>query len=66
MLPIPSSKDDEEDEEFLRSIIFPEEDRRQFTTAAWRGGFRWFRSPNVYPIEKYRGLKGRRSKGQQR
>jgi hypothetical protein len=52
MLPAPSK--DEDDEAFLRSIVFPEEDRRQYTTAAWHGGFRWFRSPNVVPIERYR------------
>jgi hypothetical protein len=46
-----------DDETFLRELVFPEEDRRLFTTAAWSGGFRWFRSPNVVPIEKYRDLK---------
>jgi hypothetical protein len=45
---------DEEDEAFLRRLIFPEEDRRLFTTTPWRGGFRWFRSPNVVPIEQWR------------
>jgi hypothetical protein len=45
---------DAEDEAFLRQIIFPEEDRHLFTTASWRGGFRWFRSPNIIPIEQWR------------
>jgi hypothetical protein len=43
-----------DDEAFLRTVIFPEEDRRLFTTAPWGGGFRWFRSPNVVPLERYR------------
>jgi hypothetical protein len=50
-----SSKDDEDDETFLRSIVFPEEDRLQVTTAAWSGGFRWFRAKNVICLEQYRG-----------
>ena len=44
----------EEEEAFFRSIVVPEEDRRLFTSAPWRGEFRWFRSPNVIPFEKYR------------
>jgi hypothetical protein len=34
-----------------------EEDRRLFTTAPWKGEYRWFRSPNVICLEKYRQLK---------
>jgi hypothetical protein len=45
---------DDEAEAFLRSITPPEEERRQYTSAPWGGGFRWFRSPNVIPIEQYR------------
>jgi hypothetical protein len=41
------------DEEFLRQMVFAEEDRHLFTTAPWHGGFRWFRSPNVVPIERW-------------
>ena len=40
-----------QDESFLRQVVFPEEDRHLFTTAPWHGGFRWFRSANVLPIE---------------
>ena len=40
-----------EDESFLRRVVFPEEDRRLFTSAPWRGEFRWFRSNNVVPLE---------------
>jgi hypothetical protein len=43
----------EEDEVFFRAIVVPEEDRRLFTSAPWRGQFRWFRTPNVIPLEKY-------------
>jgi hypothetical protein len=42
-----------QDEEFFRQVVFAEEDRRLFTTAPWHGGFRWFRSPNVVPIERW-------------
>jgi hypothetical protein len=41
-------------EDFLRQCTWPEEDRHLFTTAAWDGGYRWFRSPNVVCIERYR------------
>jgi hypothetical protein len=43
-----------QDESFLRSVVFPEEDRHVFTTAPWRGEYRWFRSLNVVPIEHWR------------
>jgi hypothetical protein len=44
----------EAEEAFYRHLIFPEEERRQLTSAKWDGSFRWFRSPNIIPIEKYR------------
>jgi hypothetical protein len=44
----------ESDEAFYRRLILPEEQRRLLTTAKWDGSFRWFRSPNVIPFEKYR------------
>jgi hypothetical protein len=44
----------EADEQFWQQLVSPEEDRRLLTTTPWRGGFRWFRSPNIVPIEKYR------------
>jgi hypothetical protein len=49
------SKTQDPGEEFLQRFVWPEEDRRLFTTAAWDGGYRWFRSPNVVCIERYRG-----------
>jgi hypothetical protein len=45
-------------EAFLGELVFPEEEQRLFTTAVWSGGFRWFRSPNVVPIERYRDRRG--------
>jgi hypothetical protein len=39
----------------LRQCTFPEEERALFTTTPWKPGeFRWFRSPNVVPIEQWR------------
>jgi hypothetical protein len=49
-----TDRESEEDEAFLRRIIFCEEDRRKFTSAPWTGGYRWFRSPNIIPIEQRR------------
>ena len=50
-----------QEDEFLRSLTFPEEERAQWTSAPWRGEFRWFRSPNVIPLEKYRAQKAPRA-----
>jgi hypothetical protein len=44
----------DDDEVFLRKLIFAEEDRHRFTATPWRGGFRWFRSANVVCLEHYR------------
>jgi hypothetical protein len=45
----------EDDEAFLRSLIRPEEDRRLLhPELPWQGGYRWFRSANVIPMERYR------------
>jgi hypothetical protein len=43
-----------EDETFLRRVVFPEEERRQLTSAQWDGSYRWFKSPNVICLEHYR------------
>jgi hypothetical protein len=40
----------EKEEAFWRKMILPEEDR----AFEWRGGYRWFRSANVVPIELWR------------
>jgi hypothetical protein len=48
-------QDDDDDDAFMRSLIRPEEDRRRlYPGVAWEGGFRWFRSPNVVPLEQWR------------
>jgi hypothetical protein len=52
-----NSRSSDREDDVLRALVFPEEDRAQWTTAAWSGEFRWFRSPNVVPLEKYRKLK---------
>ena len=45
----------EDDEALLRSLIRPEEDRRRLhPELPWLGGYRWFRSANVIPMERYR------------
>jgi hypothetical protein len=41
-------------EEFLQKYTWPEEDRHLFTSVPWDGGYRWFRSPNVLCLERYR------------
>jgi hypothetical protein len=38
----------------LRDWTFPEEDRHLYTSATWRGEYRWFRSSNVVPLEQWR------------
>jgi hypothetical protein len=43
----------EADEMFMREITPAEEDRHLFTSAPWRGGYRWYRSPNVVCLEQY-------------
>jgi hypothetical protein len=55
--------EDEDDEAFMRRIVFPEEDRRRFTSRPWGGEFRWFRSANVVPLEKFRRLNRKRDDG---
>jgi hypothetical protein len=48
----------DEQHAFAREVILPEEDRRLlFPTIPWTGGYRWFRSPNVVCLEKYRRLR---------
>jgi hypothetical protein len=46
--------EDEDDDVFMRRITYCEEERRLHTSAPWSGGYRWFRSPNVIPIERWR------------
>jgi hypothetical protein len=44
----------EAEELFWMGLVVCEEDRPRFTTSKRRGAFRWFRSPNYVPFEKYR------------
>ena len=44
---------------FLRRLTLPQEDRAQYTSAPWAGGYRWFRSSNVVCLEKVRLIKGK-------
>lgn len=54
--------DELDDEEFMRRLMWPEEDRHLFTSVPWSGGYRWFRSPNVVPLEQYRRAKQQRQR----
>lgn len=47
------------DEAFLRAMTFPEEERANWTASPWRGEFRWFQSPNVVALEKWRQTHGK-------
>lgn len=48
----------DEDEAFMHLITRCEEDRRRVHPGvAWNGGYRWFRSTNVIPLEKFRPFK---------
>jgi hypothetical protein len=49
----------EAEHEFYRLISIPQEDWSLFTTAKWQGSYRWFRSPNVVCLEKYRAARDR-------
>jgi hypothetical protein len=46
----------DEEHAFARQLVIPEEDRAKYTSATWVGGYRWFRSPNIVCLEKYRLL----------
>jgi hypothetical protein len=47
----------EDEHEYARQILLPEEDRLALTRLPWQGGYRWFRSANVVCLEKARRLK---------
>ena len=42
------------DEDFLRRWSIPQKDRAKYTTQAWKGEYRWFRSLNVVCLEQYK------------
>jgi hypothetical protein len=43
----------EDENAFWRKLVLPEEDHLRMGKP-WAGGYRWFRSPNVIPIERAR------------
>jgi hypothetical protein len=47
----------DEEHAFARQLFLPEEEREKYPAVKWDGGYRWFRSPNVICLEKYRRLK---------
>jgi hypothetical protein len=47
----------DQEHEFLRQFVVPEEDRAKYTSAKWAGEYRWFRSDNVRCLEKYRQMR---------
>jgi hypothetical protein len=55
-----------EDEAFLRSIIFAEEDRYRYCSKSYNGGYRWFRNSNIIPIEHWRRPSPKRTDRKQR
>jgi hypothetical protein len=47
-----------EDEAFLRRVTPPEEDcQRTYPDVVLKSEYRWFRSPNVIPLEQWRARK---------
>jgi hypothetical protein len=50
-----------EEEDSLRRYILSEEDRAALTSEKWNGGYRWFRSPNVIPLEQWRRSRAKSS-----
>jgi hypothetical protein len=51
-----------DDEAFMRAWTIPEEDRPKYTTQAWSGEYRWFRSANMIPIEQAKAKRERERK----
>jgi hypothetical protein len=43
----------EDEDAFWRRLVLPEEDHLRMGKP-WTGGYRWFRSPNIIPIEQWR------------
>jgi hypothetical protein len=48
----PTSLRSEEEKAFWQKLVLPEEEGRWIRD--WVGGYRWFRSPNVIQLERYR------------
>jgi hypothetical protein len=39
---------------FWQKLVLSEEERAPWTTVKWDRSYRWFQSPNVIPLERYR------------
>jgi hypothetical protein len=46
----------EDEDTFWRKLVLPQEERMRLGIP-WHGGYRWFRSENVIPIEQWRRKK---------
>jgi hypothetical protein len=53
-----AAREESEEDAFWHRFVFTEEDRIVNGTV-YRGGYRWFRSPNIIPIERYRRKRNR-------
>jgi hypothetical protein len=59
--PKPDDEDEDEDDKFYRRFVLCEEDRlHRYPHLGPSIGFRWFRSPNIIPIEKARRRRQKR------
>ena len=45
-----------EEEAFWQKLLLPEDDLRRQDCPRVPGGYRWFRAPNVIPIERWKRL----------
>ena len=52
----PQEDEYEDRDTFWRKLVLPQEERMRLGIH-WHGGYRWFRSPNVIPIEQWRRKK---------
>jgi hypothetical protein len=43
----------ENEDTFWRKLVLPQEERMRLGIP-WHGGYRWFRLPNIIPIEQWR------------
>jgi hypothetical protein len=62
MEPVKPDRDRDGEDAFWRKLTLPQEDRLA-AGLSWKGGYRWFRSANVIPIEQHRRRKARSSDG---
>jgi hypothetical protein len=49
-----------DDEAFMRSITWCQEDLMSRHQGVPWNGYRWFRSPNIIPLERFKALKVKR------